>query len=53
MVRRFHTDPATNSKTTMNVVAQKAMVRIRLQFQRLRAAVADLSSVACWNVLVV
>jgi hypothetical protein len=48
--RRFHIDPAVNSKTTTNVMAQKAMGRIRLQFQRLRATVADFSSVACWNV---
>src|SRR4030095_7546485 len=39
---RFHTDPATNSNTIMNVVIQKAMVRIRIrfQFQRRRERVA-------------
>jgi hypothetical protein len=53
MVSRFHTDPAVNSKTMTNVVAQKAMGRIRLQFQPLRVTAADFSLVACGNVVVV
>jgi hypothetical protein len=37
----------------MNVVTQKAMVRIRLRFEPLRATAAALSPVTCWNVLIV
>ena len=48
---RFHTDPATNSKTRRIVTVKYAMVRV--QYQRLRERVATFSSVTCWNVLVV
>ena len=44
-------EPAANSKTTTNVVAQNAIVRIR--FPPLRERVVNFSSVLSWNVLVI